>query len=136
MPQKKSVSITDKSVPILKSLCTHGMNWSGSINEAIQRYKLFSEYCLPELTQAEKNALAQAYNGYLFDRGVEQDVKQLHWQVGEAIQYDENVVENLASEDIDPSKFIEKVKSWSPAERLAVIHFVNEFWSTSKNLEE
>jgi len=52
-------------------------------------------------------------------RSIEQEVKQLHWQVGEAIQYDQNVVENLASEDVDPTIFFEKVKNWNFQERLA-----------------
>ena len=136
MAIKKSVRLVDKTIKTCRSLSSDSaVNWSGSLNSLADRYDLFVGYCMPELSHAEQNAIAQAYNGHWFDRGIEQEVKQMHWQVGEAIQYDQNVVENLAAEDIDPAKFLEKVKSWTDAEKLAVIAFVNKFWNCSKPLD-
>lgn len=133
MAIKKSVRLVDESIKTCRELSHEGdINWSGSINNACERYQLFVKYCMPELSQAEKNAIAQAYNGHWFDRNIDQEAQLMHWQIGEAIQYDQNVVENLAAKDIDPENFLKKIKSWTNAERLAVIAFVNQFWNGSK----
>ncbi|WP_086932183.1 hypothetical protein [Agarilytica rhodophyticola] len=138
MPAKKSVRLVDETIKKLAALSksidpesnnNDNINWSGAINHLSERYSLFCENCLPELTDCEKKALAQAYNGHLFGRGIAEEIKTMHWQVGESIEFDSNVVAILAQEDINPAAFLEKVKGWKPEERLAVIHLVNEFWS-------
>ena len=132
MAIKKSVRLIDDTIKNLQALSGHEINWSGAINSLSQYHSLFCQYCLPELKQAEKYALAQAYNGHLFGREIEQEVRMLHWKMSEAIEYDGSVFEILASEDIDPSKFLERVKAWTPAQRLAVLVFVQKFWNESK----
>lgn len=135
MAIKKSVRLVDESIQTCRELSPEGsINWSGAINSTCERYQLFVKHCMPDLSQAEKNAIAQAYNGHWFERNIEQEIQQMHWQIGESLQYDQNIIENLATEDIDPNKFFEKVKSWTIAERLAVISFVNKFWNGSKPL--
>lgn len=138
MPVKKSVRLVDKTINQLAALSkaidpepndNEKINWSGAINHLSERYSLFCEHCLPDLSDSEKKALAQAYNGHLFGRGIADEIKTMHWQVGESIEYDSNIVDILAQEDINPAAFLEKVKGWKPEERLAVIHLVNEFWS-------
>lgn len=143
MAIKKSLRLLDDTIKEIQGLHEYHnnhngneTNYSGAINSLSQYYSLFYQYCLPELTQAEKNALAQAYNGHLFGRELEDEIKSVHWQVGEAIEYDSNVVENLATEDIDPAKFLARVKAWTPAQRLAVLVFVQKFWNESKPIAD
>lgn len=145
MSTQKSVRLSDDSVEVIKSVCKNGVNFNGAINSIIERYSLIVASSLPTLTENERLAIAQSYNGYWYDfsQPIEQELKRLTWQIGEAIQYDGNVLELLSydydyesigefRESEELKSFINKVKSWSFAERMAVFHGAISFWAKIK----
>lgn len=147
MSTQKSIRLSDDSVEVIKSICKDNVNFNGAINSIIERYSLIVSSSLPELTKHEELAIAQSYNGYWYDfnQPIEEELKRLHWQIDQAIQYDGNVLE-LLSYDYDYKyksleefrkseelkDFISKVKSWSFAERMAVFHGAISFWAKAK----
>jgi hypothetical protein len=133
MTIKKSIYLVDVTINECQSLSEHGnINWSSSINAIAERYKLFYNYCLPALCEAEKNAIAQAYNGRVWHEKIDQEIKIMHWQIADAIEHDSSVRELLESDNVDANDFVERVKSFTNAERLAVIAFVNHFWAVEQ----
>lgn len=145
---KKSVRLNAATVEIIRQLNRHSeVNWSGSINDISNRYNLLMQHLLPELTEKEKMALIASYNGHALDNAnIEREVKMLHWQISEALEYDSNVVE-LLCDDADEflnkelkdharaNAFYTKVKGWDFGQRLAALHFATSYWAT-KFLED
>ncbi len=130
MPIKKTVRLTDETIKICHNLTQTGdVVWSSSINDAIQQFSLFVEDNTPDLTFDEWNVFYCIYNGYFAERSVD-EVARLHFNVSESYKYDPQVTEFIGSVD-DAINFIEKVKSWSVSQKLAVIYKAKSFWRQS-----
>lgn len=144
MSTQKSIRLSDDSVKVIEAICKDGVNFNGAINSIIERYDLVISDCLPELTKHEELAIAQSYNGYWYDfnQPIEEELKRLHWQIDQAIQYDGNVLELLYFDHSDKYEslgefrnsqelkdFIIKVRSWNSAERMAIFHNAIKFWA-------
>ena len=133
MSIKKSVRLVDATMKECQSLSENGsVNWSGSLNEIAKRYAIYSEHCLPDLSDAEKHAIAQAYNGRIVRSDIAEEIKMMHWVISEALKFDPNVVELLQSENIEPIDFYDRVESFTQPERLAIIFYVNHFWNDQR----
>ena len=144
---KKSVRLSDLTVAVCANLSMSysEVNYSGSINKMAERYTLFAEHCLPDLTDGEFGAIAQAYNGHLF-KDVLTECKAMGWQIDQAIVYDRNVGDNLGLSQDDYSSqeklsiaarpFMQRVSGWSISQRLAVIAKVNIFWKGEASIDD
>lgn len=128
MAIKKSVRLVDETIKLCHELTRQGdTNWSGAINTMAQQYKVFVDECLPSLTDDEKNVFYCAYNGYIPHPELDMEVAQLHWNVSEGYQYDEQIRDLLGARE-QAIEFIDRVKSWSKVEKLAVIYMARAYW--------
>ncbi len=129
MTIKKSVRLVDETIKLCHELSlTNDVNWSGSLNAMAQQYNLFVADCLPALSDAETMAFRCAFNGYLPHQDITQELRLLSWHISESYQYDSQVNDLFTDEEIGP--FIDRVRAWSNAEKLAVIHMAKSFWRT------
>jgi hypothetical protein len=128
MAIKKSVRLVDETIKVCNALTIAGdTNYSGSLNSMAQQYKLFVSECLPELTDNEKTAFYCAYNGYMPHPELEVEISQLHWNISEGYQYDEQIRDLLGDEEL-AIKFIERIQSWQITEKMAVIYMARAYW--------
>jgi len=137
MAVKKSVRIADealKTMAALPTMMSPVANYSGAINSMAECFALAVESCQPEMTDGQRMALACCYNGYAPTESLQQELRLLPWHVSEGYQYDEQVADLLGSQET-ASEFIEMVKAWSDAEKLAAIYFARKFWSDRKPAE-
>lgn len=133
---KKSVRLSAESVAVIKEISQNEINYNGAINNIIERYKLVTAKSLPPLSEYERLAIAQAYNGHWVAlEYIEREVDMLPWQLDQAIQYDGNVGELLDQGGTDAQEFMQRVKAWGFAEKMAVLHNAVAFWSQG-NLPE
>ncbi len=147
MAIKKSVRLSDETEQLCKLMSVHGaLNWSRSINTIADRYNVMIEKSLPELTENERLAICQAYNGYMKSDSIMHEVAGLEFTISEAYQYDENVKalllgaksasELLAGDGVAISELLEKVRGWSVVERIAVIDMTERFWNKDKQFAD
>lgn len=128
MPVKKSVRLTDDTIKTLHELTLSGsVNWSGSINDLSARYNILIADNMPELSVNERNAFYCVFNGYMPNPDLQTELNMLHWHISEGYQYDAQVSEYLGSEQ-SALDLIERIKSWSDSEKLAVIHMARAYW--------
>lgn len=127
---KKTIWIGDEAEQTIKEHNIAGeINWSGTINELIKRYDFFSITNAPDLKECERNAMFEITNGRIPNEDLSQEVKSLPWAVSDGIEYNANFVHLLESGGVNPQDFLKKVKSWSDAQRLAVIGLCERFWA-------
>ena len=138
---QKSVRLSEQTVETIKQISQHEINYNAAINNIAQRYALVCQHSLPELTEYQRLAIAQAFNGRLVSlENIEHEVKTVPWAISEAIKYDGNVVELLWQDHKDMSiddfmksdklaAFVDMANNWSFAEKMAVLHNALEFWS-------
>ena len=139
---QKSVRLSEQTVETIKKISQHEINYNAAINNIAQRYALVCQHSLPSLTEHQKLAIAQAYNGRLVSlENIEHEVKTVPWAISEAVKYDGNVVEllwqdhkkDMALEDFMKSDeltaFVDMANNWSFAEKMAVLHNALAFWS-------
>jgi hypothetical protein len=125
---KKSVRLVDNTIKLCHELTKQGeTNWSGSINAMAEQYKAFVTECLPTLSDNEKTAFYCAYNGYMPHPDLETELNQLHWNISEGYQYDEQIRDVLGTKE-QAIEFIERIQSWSKPEKMAVIYMARAFW--------
>lgn len=130
MSIKKSIWIGDEAEKTIKEHNFSGeINWSGTINELIKRYDYLIESNMPDLNEHEKNAMYEITNGRMSNDNLKVEVDSLRWSVSDGIEYNANFVHLLESGGVDPKDFLNKVKSWTDAERLAVIDACERFWN-------
>lgn len=130
---KKSVRLIDATQATLHSLTLTGdVNWSGSINDLAMHFELFVNDNIPELTENEWNVFYCCYNGYMPSQDQEREARLLSWHISEGYQYDEQIKEFIGSEEI-AIKLIERVKSWTLSQQLAVIYKAKSFWRKGKS---
>lgn len=138
---QKSVRLSEATVETIKQVSQNEINYNASINNIIQRYALVCQHSLPELTEHQRLAIAQAFNGRLVSlENIEHEIKTVPWAISEAIKYDGNVVELLWHDHKDMSladfmksdklaAFVETTNNWSFAEKMAVLHYALAFWA-------
>lgn len=127
---KKSVRLTEPTIKVCNQLSQGSdVNWSGAINQLAQRYNMFIDDSLPTISDNEKNAFYQGYNGHVYHQDLSEELKLMPWTIDQSYQYDEQVKEFLGSDEamID---LRERVKNWSTSEKLAVIAMIERFWSS------
>jgi hypothetical protein len=101
---QKSVRLSEQTVETIKQISQHEINYNAAINNIAQRYALVCQHALPELTEHQRLAIAQAFNGRLVSlENIEHEVKTVPWAISEAIKYDGNVVELLWQDHKDMS---------------------------------
>jgi hypothetical protein len=124
---KKSVRLSAKAAKLFHELTIIGeTNFSGSINAMAEQYQLFIADNMPELSENEKTAFYCAFNGYMPNPDIQQELKLLAWHISEGYQYDEQIRELLTEQQaID---LIEKAKSWTASQKLAVIYSSRAYW--------
>jgi hypothetical protein len=128
MAIKKSVRLTDKTCELLHKLTLKGeTNWSGSINAMADQYRIFVNDNLPTLSDNEWAALYCTYNGYIPHPDIKQEIASLHWHISEGYQYDEQIRELIGSEE-NAVRLIERIKSWTNSQKLAVIFKARAYW--------
>ena len=144
---QKSVRLSEQTVETIKQISQHEINYNAAINNIAQRYALVCQHALPELTEYQRLAIAQAFNGRMVSlENIEHEVKTVPWAISEAIKYDGNVVEllwqdhkDMALDDFMKSDelaaFVDMASNWSFAEKMAVLHNALAFWSRD-NLPE
>jgi hypothetical protein len=138
---QKSVRLSEQAVETIKQISQHEINYNAAINNIAQRYALVCQHSLPELTEYQRLAIAQAFNGRLVSlENIEHEVKTVPWAISEAVKYDGNVVELLWKDHQDMTfadflksdnlaEFVEMANNWSFAEKMAVLHNALAFWS-------
>lgn len=129
MAIKKSVRLVDETIQLCHELSDAAgeVNWSGSINAMAEQYKIFAVGCMPSLTENQWNAFYCLYNGYMPHPSIQEEAKLLPWHVSEGYQYDSQVREFLGEKD-HALQFLEQIKNWSTAQRVAVIYKAKAFW--------
>lgn len=144
---QKSVRLSEQTVETIKQISQHEINYNAAINNIAQRYALVCQHTLPELTEHQRLAIAQAFNGRPVSlENIEHEVKTVPWAISEAVKYDGNVVELLWQDHQDMTfadflksdnlaEFVEMANNWSFAEKMAVLHNALAFWSRD-NLPE
>lgn len=133
MPIKKSVRLSDQTMAVCHNLTLTGdVNWSGSINDMTAHFELFINDNTPELTDSEWNVFYCAYNGYMPSQDQEREARMLSWHISEGYQYDEQIREFIGSEAAAVA-LIDRVKSWSLSQQLAVIYKAKAFWRKGKD---
>lgn len=129
---KKSVRLVDETQATLHNLTLTGeVNWSGSINDMAAQFELFVNDNTPELTDSEWNVFYCAYNGYMPSQDQAREARLLSWHISEGYQYDEQIRQFIGDEDA-AIELIERVKSWSLSQQLAVIYKAKAFWRKGK----
>lgn len=128
MAVKKSVRLVDETIKLCYELTNQGdTNWSGSLNAIAEQYKKFVTECLPTLSDNEKKAFYYTYNGYSAHPQLEMELNQLHWNISEGYQYDEQMQGFLGTKD-QAIEFIERIQSWSKPEKMAVVYMSRAYW--------
>jgi hypothetical protein len=132
MPVKKSVRLVDETIAIIANLSPGSeTNWSRSINNMAEQFSLMINDNTPELTENEWNAFYCSQNGYMPHPEVQEEAKMLSWHISEGYQYDEQVRGFIGTEE-QAIALIERIKSWSLSQRLAVIYKAKAFWCKGK----
>lgn len=129
MAIKKTVRLVDETIKVCQQLSDVGgmINWSGSINAMAQQHSIFLDACTPQLTNSQWNAMYCAYNSYMPHPDIKEEIRMLPWHISEGWQYDEQIKEFLGDKK-SALEFIDTIKSWTDAQRLAVIHKAKAFW--------
>lgn len=128
---KKSVRLVDHTIKVCHELTLQGdTNYSGAINAMAEQLSIFVEENAPALSEMEWNAFYSCYNGYMPHSDQREEAKLLAWHISEGYQYDESIRQFIGTEE-QAVALIERVKSWSTAERLAVIYKSKAFWRKS-----
>lgn len=129
MAIKKSVRLVDETIIVCNNLTDHAgdINWSGSINALAERFTLLIEDNTPELTDNEWNAFYCGQNGYMPHPDAKTEADLLSWHISEGYQYDSQVRDFLGTDEA-ALNLIERVKSWSTSQRLAVIYKARAYW--------
>lgn len=132
MSVKKSVRLSDQAVEICRKMSLSGgeesINYSGSINSVFAQFAEIIGEHTPELNENEWNAFYCCYNGYMPHPDIKEEARLLAWHISEGYQYDAQVTEFLGDPE-SAMALIERVKSWSMSERLAVIYKAKSFWA-------
>lgn len=55
------------------------------------------------------------------------EINQLHWNISEGYQYDEQIRDLLGTKE-QAVEFVERIKSWSKPEKIAVIYMARAYW--------
>jgi hypothetical protein len=132
MAIKKSVRLSDETENLCVVLSEFGeTNWSGTINKIASRYNEVIARALPELSENERLAICQCYNGHMKPERVQDQVAGLEFTISEGWQYDSNVRDLLGDESA-ARDLLEKVRGWSFVERVAVIDMTERFWGESR----
>lgn len=130
MAIKKSVRLSDKTENLCQIFWRQdgSENWSGAINAMALRYDILMKECLPDLTEAEKNAYACAYNGRMLNKDIMLEVAAFDFTISEACQFDSQIAYFTG----DAEAFYKKSAAYSKAEKLAIIDFTQRYWSNFK----
>lgn len=124
---KKSVRLTGNTVKLCHELTVAGdANFSGSLNAMAEQYKMLIADNMPTLSENEKTAFYCAFNGYMPNPDLEQELKLLSWHISEGYQFDEQIRDLLTEQQA--ADLIERCKSWSVSEKLAVIYSSRAYW--------
>lgn len=132
MSVKKSVRLG----PLAERLClilsdSGEPNFSGTINKVMDRYNHLIAASMPELEEPERLAIVQCYNGYMKPERTLDQIAGLEFTISEGYKYDDNVKELIRSEQAFQA-LLEKVRSWSTGERIAVIDMTERYWGEQR----
>lgn len=136
-PVKKSLRLSANTVAVIqKDSSSTDINWSRSINNMVTRYNLFVEYALLRITTQELTTVVKCYGGRAInDQDIKHEIDMLHLQVQKGI-YDPAVSSFLLTLGFKDQSELEgfredlqkKSSNWCRAERLAVLHHVEEHY--------
>lgn len=128
---QKSIRLSAKAVEVICEVSQDKVNYSGSINSLIERYRLMVDRDLPTLTKSERLAVTQAYNEHnvpLHD--IEREVDILPLQVAHAYQNDARVKAFFEQDDgFDIERFINRIHGWGFGQKMAVLHHILTTWN-------
>lgn len=117
-------------------LNSSAVNGSGSTNSMAEQFDILIEQSLPALTQNQGMAFACVYNDYMTIESIHQETRLLPWHISEGCQYDEKVRDLIVTEDELAALFIEQVKVWNDAQKIAFIYKARPFWRISKPISD
>jgi hypothetical protein len=125
---KKSVRLVENTIRLCNDLTHSGeVNFSGGINAMAEQYRLLVESSMPTLSEKEKTAFYCVYNGYIPHPDLSVELNHLHWNISEGYQYDQQVSDLLGSKE-KAVAFVDRIKSWTTPEKLAVIYMAKSYW--------
>lgn len=123
--KKASVYLTASTMTVLSKRqrdAGETVNLSGGLNEVVSRYAWLVKASLPDLGAEEWQTILNVYSGSVLDEFVApaRIASDMMDNVG-AI--------SLETLDQEYRALVEKAHGWSQAEQVAVLDFVQQFWS-------
>lgn len=132
MANKKSVFLSDYTSQWIetttsKPLHGEGPKWSESINATFEQFRFLLRGSLPELSMDEWTIILNVYAGCYFPaHGVPARIaSDMMDNLGEIS------LDNLRKSQPDYAELVEKVYALSQTEQLAILYFVQLFWSNN-----
>lgn len=124
MSRKASIYKGDTLLKLEQDLLSHcDDKITRVVNTICDRYSEMIAHYTPALTENEWLALCDVLNGYMTD-DIKQAARGLHWSLSDGISMD-----GLGEKwDIDAT-FCEYIKDAEFAEKIAIIHVCQVFWS-------
>lgn len=136
MATKKSVFLSDYTVAWIEATTSkhshdQGPKWSEAINATVEQFRFLLRESLPELNIDEWTAILNVYAGCYFPaHGIPSRIaSDMMDNVGEIS------LEKLEQSSPDYAVLVKKIYAMSQLEQLAVLYFVQIFWSHDWNGE-
>lgn len=129
---QKTIRFNQLSDNVITEICpSWDVNYNFAVNQIIHRYSVLCKHLKPIFSENEFLAIAQAYNGKLWNADIELEAKAFTWQIKESIKYDENVRLFLGDDLLitEFPGFIEKIEELTIPEIIALFQSVHEFWT-------
>ena len=130
---KKSVYLNDNTVKMCELLTAKyaDVSWSTQLNKIAEHYSILIEAALPELAEGEKLALCALFNGHAWQDDLQHDLQSFTFNIYDGLKYDGNAVDILTQHQIDVEAFKNRCVEFSAAEKMAVMHMINQFWKNA-----
>lgn len=131
MATKKSVFLANQTIDWIQSTTTkdhaskEGPKWSESINATFEQFRYLLRISLPELDQGEWATILNVYAGTYFPaHGVPARIaSDMMDNLGEIS------IESLRIQNPEYADLVEKVHQFDQTQQLAILYFVQIFWS-------
>ena len=137
MATKKSVFLSDYTVNWIESTTSKKLNgtdidgpkWSESINATFEQFRFLLRTSLPELTMAEWQTILNVYAGCYFPAH------------GVPARIASDMMDNIGAVDLNQveqnyADLVRKVHAFNQVEQLAILYFVQIFWSNDWKMKE
>lgn len=127
---KKSIRLVDETIDLCRILSVReDVSYSSAINGMAQRYNILIDNINLSLSEGEVMVICAAFNGYMMDVNIYNEILNFEWHISESILYDENVQEILSHFKIEVEAFKDKIAVWSDTEKLAAIDMTQRYWN-------